>query len=85
MYDVNISASPSITQLESGAQNLNLDTYPRLSRIVLECVQKLQQDPQIDLGHQLLNQTGHQRSAPVSVEREDLDSESTQSGLQPLI
>ena len=84
MYDVNISASPSIRQLESGAQNLNLDTHPELSRIVLQCVQKLQQDPQIDLGHQLLSQTQQQRSAAVS-EAGDVDSESTQSGLEPLI
>lgn len=84
MYDANISASPSMTQLESGARNLDLDTHPQLSRVLLQCVQKLQHDAQIDLGNQLLSQTQPQRSASAS-EVGDLDSESTQSGLQPLI
>ncbi len=84
MYDVDFSASPSTAELESRAHNLDPKTHPQLSRILLECMQKLQQDPQIGLGRQLLDQTRPQRSAPVS-EVGDLDSESTHSGLQPLI
>jgi serine/threonine protein kinase len=84
MLDAKYLSSPSTPEIESTTQNLDVNRHPQVARILLECVRKLRQDAQIEMGTDILKQMEQRRSISIPNGRE-IGSESTHSGLEPLL
>ena len=83
MLDPNYHSSPSVVELDRQAQSRDLNGFSELSRILLECMEKLREDPQIGNGVEMYR-FNRGREAPKS-ENPEIGSESTCSGLEPLL
>ena len=83
MLDVDYHSSPSVPELDRQIQSLNLNGFEELSRILLECIEKLRTDPQVQNGAEMLK-SNMAREASKSNTAE-IGTESTCSGLEPLL
>lgn len=83
MLDASYCSSPSVSQLDTKIRDLNLNGYHGLSRILLECMERVRPDPQIKNGAEILRLK--EEKDPSKYNNDDIGTESTCLGLQPLL